>query len=414
MSFHPGKKTFRVKSTINPCGNPVMKSILVLSFAIISFLMLQDPHAKGIRPNMDTNNNHPHAMINPSIASTTPMAEDAFHPGEIWLDNNGVPINAHGGGILFHRGVYYWFGEHKIAGKAGNVAHVGVHVYSSKDLYHWKDRGIALKVSKDPSSDISDGCILERPKVIYNTKTRKYVMWFHLELKGKGYETARAGVAVSDTPTGPYRYINSFRLNPGVWPMNATEEDKRAGTVLSRDFRGGQMSRDMTLFVDTDGKAYQICASEDNSTLHISQLSDDYLRPSGKYVRIFPGGYNEAPAIFKYLGKYYLFTSGCTGWAPNAARLAVANSIWGPWTALGNPWRGPKEKTEISYDTQSTYILPVNGDPGVYIYMADRWRPQNAIDGRYVWLPIQFQHGLPYLQWMDEWNLPFVQKIRSR
>ena len=99
----------------------------------------------------------------------------SFRPGELWLDNNGVHINAHGGGVLFHDDVYYWFGEHKIAGEAGNAAHVGVHVYSSRDLYNWTDAGIALTVSDDPHSPISRGCILERPKVIYNPRTKQFV-----------------------------------------------------------------------------------------------------------------------------------------------------------------------------------------------------------------------------------------------
>jgi hypothetical protein len=73
----------------------------------------------------------------------------AFYPGQIWKDNNGVHINAHGGGILYHEGIYYWFGEHKIAGTAGKAAHVGVQCYSSKDLYNWTDKGIALAVVHD-------------------------------------------------------------------------------------------------------------------------------------------------------------------------------------------------------------------------------------------------------------------------
>jgi hypothetical protein len=103
---------------------------------------------------------------------------DSFEPGKLWLDDQEVPINAHGGGVLVYGDSYYWFGEHKIAGRAGNQAQVGVHVYSSKDLYHWKDEGIALKVSNNPKSDITKGCILERPKVIFNAKTKKFVMWF--------------------------------------------------------------------------------------------------------------------------------------------------------------------------------------------------------------------------------------------
>ena len=68
----------------------------------------------------------------------------AFEPTQEWPDNNGVHINAHGGGVLFHDGVYYWFGEHKIGGRRGNTAQVGVHCYSSTDLYNWKDAGVAL------------------------------------------------------------------------------------------------------------------------------------------------------------------------------------------------------------------------------------------------------------------------------
>ena len=64
-----------------------------------------------------------------------------INQGEVWPDNNEVHINAHGGGMLFYEGKYYWFGEHKIDGKAGNKAMVGVHCYSSKNLVDWKDEG---------------------------------------------------------------------------------------------------------------------------------------------------------------------------------------------------------------------------------------------------------------------------------
>ena len=342
--------------------------------------------------------------------------EKAFRPGEIWRDDQGVAINAHGGGILLYEGVYYWFGEHKIAGPRGNSAQIGVHVYSSRNLYDWKDEGIALKVSDDPKSDIVQGCILERPKVIYNPATKKFVMWFHLELRGKGYSAARAGVAMADTPTGPYEYKESFRLNAGQWPKNVLDTDKVPGkdNFLERDFRGGQMSRDMTLYVDDDGKAYQITASEENQTLHISLLTDDFLNTTGEYVRILPGKANEAPALFKYNKKYYLITSGCTGWKPNAARLAEADSIWGPWRGLGDPCVGPAEQTQTTFQSQSTFILPAPGKPDSFIFMADRWNPRNPIDGRYVWLPIQFKDDKPFLEWKDNWRLDFFTSGASR
>ena len=43
------------------------------------------------------------------------------------------------------------------------------------------------------------------------------------------------------------------------------------------------MARDQTLFVDDDGAAYHVYASEENSTLQISRLTDDYLAPAGDF-----------------------------------------------------------------------------------------------------------------------------------
>jgi len=364
------------------------------------------------------------------VTSLAAESRNAFIPGEIWPNNNGVHINAHGGGILFHEGTYYWFGQHMIAGGAGNAAHVGVSVYSSKDLYNWKDEGIALKVSKDPKSDITKGCVLERPKVIYNAKTKKFVMWFHLELRGKGYDAARCAVAVADQVTGPYQFIESLRPNAGFWPINVPESEKKplsaeeqtafapmrfnggpdtmkAGYLILRAQQaGGQMARDMTAFVDDDGKAYLVFASEHNGTLHLSLLDDTYTKHVGKYIRIAPLGSNESPTLFKHAGLYYMITSRCNGWEPADARLFRAKSIWGPWELLGNPCVGPEDRTRITFETQSTHILPVEGKKDAFIFMADRWRPKNAIDGRHVWLPIQFdQTGKPFIEWKDRWDL---------
>lgn len=349
-----------------------------------------------------------------------------FTPGEIWKDNNGKHINSHGGGILFQNGIYYWYGEHKVAGTLGNTAQVGVSCYSSRDLYNWKDEGIALKVNDtDATSEIAKGCILERPKVIYNAKTRKYVMWFHLELKDKGYDAARSGVAVSNNPAGPFIFLKSFRPNAGFWPVNVQEYHKKpiAGwvkpkycggkgclpapvdsvNILGRDFKGGQMARDMNLFVDDDGIAYHIYSSEENSTLHISKLTDDYLSYSGEYIRVFPDRYMEGAALFKRNGKYYLFASDCTGWEPNAARSAMADQIFGAWTELGNPAVG--NDSDLTFHSQSTFVVKVQGKKDTFIFMGDRWTPDNPIDGRYIWLPVTFEGETPKLYWKDTWTL---------
>ncbi|MDR2680762.1 MAG: glycoside hydrolase family 43 protein [Tannerella sp.] len=356
------------------------------------------------------------------LCAVSALQAQTFYPGKIWKDNTGLHINAHGGGILYHGGKYYWFGEHK--GERSNSAFVGVTCYSSDNLCDWTYESVALSVEKDPRSEIVEGCIIERPKVIYNAKTKKFVMYFHLDLKDKGYVAARAGIAVSNKVTGPYTYLKSYRPNAGFFSENMTEAQRAAtakpedfiewwtpewrkavedGMFVRRDFAGGQMSRDMTLYVDDAGKAYHIYASEENLTLHIAELSDDYLSHTGKYIRVAPTGHNEAPAIFKKDGKYYMITSGCTGWAPNAARLFSADDIWGHWTEYPNPCRG--EDAELTFHSQSTYILSVQGKKDAFIFMADRWTPENPIDGRYVWLPIRFENGLPVLEWQDKWEL---------
>jgi len=310
--------------------------------------------------------------------ATALQSPPPFRPGELWSDTDGVPINAHGGGFLFRDGTYYWFGEFKTEGPGGNVANVGVSVYSSRDLYHWKNEGIALKVSDDPSSDIVKGSVIERPKVLFNAKTGLYVMWFHLELKGKGYSAARAGIATSKSATGPYTFVRDFRPD-------------------------GEMSRDMTLYQDDDGKAYLITTSEENQTQHLSQLTDDYTDTTGHYTRIMAHKALEGEAIFKANGHYFYIGSHTTGWAPNPAYGAVADSLIGPWKEIGNPCRG--EGAELTFGAQSTYVLPVAGKPGAFIFIADRWRPKNAIDGRYVWLPIVIDRDTYTIPWRAAWDL---------
>lgn len=286
----------------------------------------------------------------------------------------------------------------------------GVRCYSSSDLMNWTDEGIVLPaVKNDPSHDLHTSKVVERPKVIYNAGTGKYVMWMHIDTMD--YKYARCGVAVSDKPAGPYEYLGSLRPNKGVWPINVTEENKRPGpdNILARDFASGQMSRDMTLFVDDDGSAYHIYSSEENQTTHISLLTDDYLRPAGKYKRVFIGRHMEAAAVFKRDDKYYFIASGCTGWAPNPARSAVADSIWGPWKELGNPCVGPK--AEKTFGSQSTYVLPVAGKKDAFIFMADRWRSRDLPDSRYVWLPITFRDGRIVIKWYGRWDLSIFDSI---
>lgn len=360
--------------------------------------------------------------VNPALGrgSDHGALQSEFIPGQLWQDTDGHPINAHGGGILFHDGVYYWYGESKSGhtflpdcNKSWGGTRVdvtGVSCYSSKNLYDWKNEGLVLQAVHDsPQSDLHPSKVLERPKVIYNRATKEFVMWMHID--SQDYSAARTGVAVSLKPAGPFRYLGSFRPDAGVWPENVTADDKKTGptNILARDFAAGQMARDLTVFVDDDARAYLFYASEDNATMHVSLLTDDYLRTAGKYARIFIDRSMEAPAVFKRDGKYYLIASGCTAWEPNAARMAVADSVFGPWHEMTNPCVG--DNADKTFRSQSTFVLPVQGRQNLFVFLADRWNQWDLPESRYVWLPLQFgPDGNPSLRWQDAWQLPATSK----
>lgn len=308
-----------------------------------------------------------------------------FIPGEVWLDDEKNVINAHGGGLLYHEGTYYWYGEYKQGrtvlpeGSTWECYRTdvsGVSCYSSKDLLNWHFEGFALSAEKNDSvHDLHPSKVVERPKVIYNARTRKFVMWMHID--SADYSKACAGVAVSDSPVGPFTYLGSFRPN-------------------------GEMSRDQTLFVDDDGRAYQVCSSEDNATMCVHLLTDDYLKPTETYTRNFEKQYREAPAVFKHQDRYYLLTSGCSGWDPNVAEVAVADSMLGEWKTLGNPCVGVD--ADKTFYGQSTYVQPVIGRPGCFVALFDRWKKTDLPDSRYIWLPMRFEGEKPKIAWQKEWS----------
>ena len=310
-------------------------------------------------------------------------ANAALPNGGVWPDSSGVHVNAHGGGIVREGDKWYWFGEHKVAGEAGNFAQVGVRCSSSGDLVNWKDEGIALAVSDEVGSPIERGCILERPKVLKCAATGKFVMYFHLELKGNGYESAETGIAQADTITGPYSL---------VWH----------GRPL------GEMSRDMSLFLDDDGTAYHVFSTNSNRDERIVRLAPDFLSHTTNTCVLGQGHYTEAPCIVKRGGWYYLLGSGCSGWAPNEARYYRAPNIMGPWERVGNPCQGVNPQNRLgpkkTWGAQSAHIF--EGADGTQYALFDIWRPKDAIDGRYVILPIDFdnENHTMSITWQDEFN----------
>ncbi len=322
-----------------------------------------------------------------TVASATASA--TFHPGTTWTDTNGVPINAHGGGVLFHGGRYYWYGEHKLPGRSEKEgAGGGVHCYSSANLYAWQDEGRVLAAdAENPDSDIALGCILERPKVLFNGRTRTFVMFFKLYPRGTGYDTGYVGVATATSPQGPFTYRHKF-LGGG--------SPKGSG--------------DYVMVEDAKGVVYHLTVRKPDKTFVAGPLREDCLFPAGDYVPVEGvERHTEAPAVMRVGESYYLLGSGSSGWAPNAARSFVATAITGPYRPLGNPTRGKNPRNglgpELTFGGQISFLLPVAGRRETFIAMFDVWNPGRAIEGGYLWLPVTIEDGNPVIQWRDSWDL---------
>lgn len=394
-----------------------------------------------------------------SIQRDLNLTRTSFTPDNIMLDTDYNPIDAHGAGITYDSNTkkYYWYGEYH----EGTWPSAGVSVYSSTDLYNWKNEGVALteiasknQFTSDPLisklyadrsdkddiwADIRVGRIIERPKVIYNDKTKKYVMWMHVDgdkdsnNNAQDYGKAQAGCAISDSPIGPFVYQRSYRMDQ--CPEGQT------------DYQPGNpgMARDMNLFKDDNGSAYLIYSSEENRTIYISKLTDNYLDVTGwhkdgnvdsngnplrdttyrgvygvDYTRVFPGSQREAPAMFKYNGKYYLLTSGATGWAANENEYTTADSIFGDWSTMQNPFvktSNSDPDPNKAFNSQAACIIPVDAAKGKFIYVGDDWNGGNfSTNGgaKYVFLPIDFGQGTDMtIKWYNNWDLSILDNAAS-
>lgn len=291
-----------------------------------------------------------------------------IRPGEVWPDDRGQHIQAHGGGILKLGDTYYWFGEDRSATNARIKRCVAC--YSSTNLAQWMFRNQVVHLT-DPEN-LGRGWVLERPKVFYNDKTHKFVMYAHID--DGPYKFASVAVFICDTVDGDYQYLKSFR------PL-------------------GHESRDIGQFVDDDGTAYLIF--EDRPLgFHIAKLSDDYLTVSQEMCLI--PEHLEGGALVHYQGLYYVIGSALTGWDPNPNKYATAKSLAGPWSEFKNITL-PDKKT---YDSQSTMLWKVTGTKTTtVIFMGDIWKPWAQWDSRYLWMPLQIGDGKLWLPEPKPWTL---------
>ena len=299
-----------------------------------------------------------------------------FRNGEPWLDTDGNVIHAHGGHMLHHDGWWYWYGENRTENNY-------VSCYRTTDFKSFEFRGNIITTETPTEgyrvqTDLSlagknaDGTIhkvnLERPKVLWCERTKKFVLWCHYE-NGVDYHDARCAVASSDYPDHGFVYHGSF--NPF-----------------------GDMARDCTLFMDGED-AYFTAASRDNRDLHVWKLTKDFMSVSKLVNNLFQNESREAPAFFKKDGRYYLLTSYCTGWAPNQGKWSSSDSIDGEWEI------NEKFGDETTFRSQPAFVLEKDGK---FIYFADRWGGNGHYnDSTYVVLEIKFREdGSPYIEYSDE------------
>jgi hypothetical protein len=290
-----------------------------------------------------------------------------IEPGEVWPDDQGKHIQAHGGGVLKHAGTFYWFGEDRSQENEREKRYVAC--YASKNLGNWTPR---KRIEFTNPEGPSGRWVLERPKVYFNEKTKQFVMYFHLD--DARYRLAKVGVATCDTVDGEYRFLKSFR------PL-------------------GFESRDIGQFIDDDGSAYLIFEDRPNG-FHIARLSEDYLTVEKDMCMI--KAKVEGGAIVKHEGLYYVLGSALTGWNPNPNKYATAKTLEGPWSQ----WKDvapPEAKTNGS---QSTFLFKVVGSRATtVIYMGDMWRPRTQWDSRYLWMPIEIGDGKMWLPEPREWTI---------
>ena len=332
-------------------------------------------------------------------ADSVERVSDAIVSGRPWLDAAGKPIHAHGGGLLYEDGVYYWYGENKerTTGRDG-VWHWGVRCYASGDLVRWDDLGLIIPPDlDDPASPLHPRQLLDRPHVVVNAETGKYVCW--LRVSTRAGRPQRLVVLIADRLLGPYELVQ-----PGVRPL-------------------GMDAGDFDIVVDPgDGKAY--CYFERvHRELICADLDADYTGFTGYYSTHFPHPgppqVREAPAYFARGGRHFLITSGTTWYFPNRSQLAVADTYHGPWTVLGDPHRGDPSGTSFQSQVSSVFAHPDSHE--LYIVLADRWLPDlpggnhdlgddyrgdpDTSRASYVWLPLRFDEDTPYLEWRDQWRV---------
>jgi hypothetical protein len=218
-------------------------------------------------------------------------------------DTDGNIIDAHDGRLIKFGDTYYLYGT-----AYGNTDGYGTtnhfHCYKSTDLTTWTACGDIL-------NSLATG-VYYRPHVIYNSGTKKYVLWYNWY---KTLWSGQYGVAVSDTPTGPFTIVNEN--------VNMKFIAKGLG--------------DLSLFVDDDAQAFAIYTTISDHVITVEQLASDYLSSTlTNSGTILPSA--EACSMFKRNGIYYVLSDKMCQFCPegSGAQVFMASNPLGPYSYSNN------------------------------------------------------------------------------
>ncbi len=193
--------------------------------------------------------------------------------------------------------------------------------YSTTDMVNWRDHGAVLKLEDISWANLDDRRAWA-PQAV--ERDGKYYLYFPCVLSAQYNQTAQKGgyygigVAVSDSPTGPY--------------------EDAIGEPL---YVGGNGDIDPTVFVDDDGQAYLYWCQ---NPIRYVKLNDDMTSYSGEVVTQDTGsiglnGYVEGPWFYARTNDngeklYYMIYAG-HGSNGEAMQYSTSTSPTGPWTHHG-------------------------------------------------------------------------------
>ena len=301
--------------------------------------------------------------------ATRPSEWVTIQNGKLWKTTTGAAVQAHAPGFVRVGDIWYMVGEDRT--KQWNP---DVNLYSSTDLVRWKferkiiQNGVTTK-------ELGSSRMIERPKLMYNARTDKFVVWCHYE-KGD-YSASEAACFECDSVNGAYEYVWSGR------PLDIK-------------------SRDCNVFQDTDGTAYFISTTDENHHLGLFRLSDDY-HGAVQHTQLFAWQGREAPAVVKIGQRYFMFSSACSGWDPNQCKLSYSTNLRSGWSDLKNVGNS------IAFDTQAAAILAIKGTKKTtYLYVGDRWQDPGLTESKTIIFPIEFNGTTCEFKYHERFDINFV------